>query len=231
VIDIAANWLVSALAFGGTSLYGVESSRRSAVAAVTVNPIRWWTTRAFGRHPLARGADRVEAWAIVVGILMLIVAVYPAMGVGQLGYAARSHAIAVEAATRHPVEATAVGTSRSDPSMSDSTTATFLVPVRWLAQNTTHDATTKVEQPVKAGDKVRIWLDDEGRITSAPLTEADARIEMIGTVVLSWLLACAMVGGAFVVLRRALHRSRDRGWERGLLELVDNGGGSTTRKS
>ncbi len=212
-------------------MYAVESNRCSGVAAVTVNPIRWWTTRAFGRNPLARGADRFEAWAIVAGILVLIAAIYPAMAVGQLGYAASSHSIAVEAATRHPVEATAVGTSRTDPTMSDSTTATFLVPVRWQAENGTHDATTKAEQPVKAGDKVRIWLDEKGRITSAPLTEVDARIEMIGTVVLSWLIACAIVGGAFVVLRRALHHSRDRGWDRGLLELVDNGGGSTTRKS
>jgi len=198
---------------------------------LTMNPIRWWTVRAFGRTSLARTADRVEAWAVLVGMVMLMVAVYPAWAVGQAGYAARSHDIAAEAASAHPVEATALGNSKSQPSASESVDTTFVVDVRWFAQNATHDAVAKVDHPVKAGDHVGIWVNNEGKVTTAPPTEADARITAIGTVALVWLTMVAIVGAAFAMLRKALDGSRDRGWDRGLRELVGNGGGSASFKS
>jgi len=195
---------------------------------LTMSPIRWWTVRVFRRSALARTADRVEAWAVAAGIVMLLVAAYPAWVVGQTGYAARSHAIAAEAASHHPVEATALGNSRSEPSISESVETTFVVDVRWFAQNATHDAVAKVDHPVKAGDHVGIWLNDAGKVTTPPLTDADARIAAIGTVALLWLTMAAMVGAAFAMLRKVLDGARDRGWDRGLRELVGNGGGSAT---
>jgi len=173
----------------------------------------------------------VEAWAIIVGVLLLVAAAYPAVAVGRLGYDARSHTIAAEAAKRHPVDAMALGSGRADPTMSESTTTTFMVNVRWNSKTATHEATVKADRPAKVGDHVRIWLDDKGSVTSPPVTAADLRIEMFGTVALLWLLIAALIGGAFALARNALDRSRNRGWDRGLMELVDNGGGSTTRKS
>ena len=195
---------------------------------MTVSPIRWWTVRVSGRTSLARAADRVEAWAAAVGIVMLLVAAYPAWAVGQAGYAARSHAIAAEAASDHPVDATALGNSKTEPSISESVESTFLVDVRWFAQNATHDAVAKVDHPVKAGDHVGIWLNDAGKVTTPPLTEADAGITAIGTVALLWLTMAGMVGAAFAMLRKVLDGARERGWDRGLRELVGNGGGSAT---
>jgi hypothetical protein len=210
---------------------GESGEHGTGVASLTMSPIRWWTVRVFGRTSLARAADRVEAWAVVVGVVMLLVAAYPAWAVGQAGYAARSHAIAAEAASDHPVEATALGNSRSQPSVSESVDTTFVVDVRWFAQNATHDAVAKVDHPVKAGDHVGIWLDGEGNVTTPPLTDADARITAIGTVALLWLTMAAMVGAAFAMLRKVLDGSRDRGWDRGLRELVGNGGGSASFRS
>lgn len=197
---------------------------------MTVHPIRWWIIRAFGRTPLGRAADRVEAWAIFMGLLILVAAAYPALAAGHASYAAREHSIATEA-TRHSVDATATGAGTSDPAMSESTLTTFILPVRWQANNTVHDTTVKVDKPMKTGDHLRIWLNDKGNVTTAPLTDTDARVEAVGTATLLWLVMAAAIGAALAVLRHALDRSRDRGWDRGLLELVDNGGGSTTRKS
>jgi hypothetical protein len=210
---------------------GQSGEHDTGVASLTIRPIRWWTVRVFGRTSLARAADRVEAWAVVVAMVVLLVAAYPAWVVGQAGYTARSHAVAAEAASDHPVEATALGNSKSQPTVSESVDTTFVVDVRWFAQNATHDAVAKVDHPVKAGDHVGIWLDHEGNVTTPPLTDADARITAIGTAVLLWLTMAAMVGAAFAVLRKVLDGSRDRGWDRGLRELVGNGGGSASFRS
>lgn len=219
-------------AFGEPSSYAGDSSESgTGVASMTANPLRWWTVRAFGRSPLARAADRVHAWAVVAGMVMLLAAVYPAVVLGQMGYAAHAHTVSAEAATRHPVEATALGNSKSDPTISESVATTFSVPVRWFAQNATQDTVTKVDQPVKAGDHVRIWLDDQGKVTTPPLTDVDGHVLAIGTAALVWLALAALVGVAFATLWMALERSRNRGWDRGLQELVGNGGGSATRKS
>jgi hypothetical protein len=207
---------------------GEFGERGTGVASLTMSPIRWWTVRVFGRTSLARAADRMEAWAVAVVMVMLLVAAYPAWAVGQAGYAARSHAIAAEAASHHPVDSTALGNSRSEPSISESVETTFVVDVRWFAQNATHDAVAKVDHPVKAGDHVDIWLNDKGHVTTPPLTDADARITAIGTVALLWLTMAAMVGAAFAMLRKVLDGSRERGWDRSLRELVGNGGGSAT---
>jgi hypothetical protein len=190
------------------------------------NPIRWWTRRALGRSPLSRRADRTEAWAILAGLVLLIGAVFPAMAVGEVGYAARSGANAVEAATRHAVDATAVANSKADPVISDAVPTTFSVRVRWFAHNETHDAVTKVDRPVKAGDRVPVWVDDRGDLTTAPLTDDDVHLVAAGTAALVWLAAAIAVGAAFAVLRAALERSRNRAWDRELYELVGNGGGS-----
>jgi hypothetical protein len=212
------------------------SARQDTPVSSAVTTIRWWAACAFGRTALARSADRVQAWAVVAGLLVAIAATYPAAAAGQLGYASRSQDIAAQAATHHPVEATALGNSTPDPALSESTSTeststTFQVHVGWTAQNVSHDAMTKIEQPVKAGAQVRIWLDDKGKLTTAPPTAADARVDAIGTAVLAWMAMVLLIGGALAVLRSVLGRSRNREWDRGLRELVDNGGGSTTPRS
>jgi hypothetical protein len=219
------------LAVAGPSLY-VRNDRGygERVSAVSTNPIRWWAACAFARNPLARTADRIQAWAVVGGLALLVAAAYPALAVGQLGYAVRSQDVAAEAAQRHPVEATALGDSTAAPAQVESTSTTFVAPVRWTAGNVAHDTTTKVDRPVKAGDRVRIWLDDQGKVTTPPLTEADARLDALATTALVWLTMAAIVVGALLVLRSMLGRARNRSWDKSLRELVDNGGGSTTRR-
>jgi hypothetical protein len=227
VIDLAAFQVVEKPAFGEPWVHALENHGHGmGVATMIANPIRWWTLRAFGHTPLARGADRVEAWSVFVGLIMLIVAVYPAMALGEAGYAARSHTNAAEAATRHSVDAVAIGNGKSNPTVSGAVPTTFSVQVRWLAQNTTREAEAKVDRAVKAGDPVNIWVDDRGNITTAPLTDDDIHVVAIGTAALVWLAAAVILGAVFAMLHGVLDRSRNRGWDRGLHELVRNGGGS-----
>jgi hypothetical protein len=198
------------------------------VYAATAIVIRWWTACAFGRTPLARTADRIQVWAVLGGLLVAIATAVPALTVGHMGYAARSHTVAAESASRHPVEATALDHGTAAPTQTESISTTFLVHVRWTAQNIVHEGVTQAEQPVKAGEQVRIWLTDDGKMTTPPLTDSDARIDAIGTVALVWLAMVAVVGVALAALLQVLRRSRGREWDRGLQDLVDNGGGSAT---
>lgn len=195
---------------------------------MTTDPIRRFTTHAFGRSPLTRVADRVEAWAVVAAFVMLVTAVYPALAIGQLGYQARTQQIAADVASRHPVEATVLGASMADPSVAESTPTTFMVNVRWFDQHTAREAVTKVDGPVKAGDHVQLWVTSRGTVTTAPQTATDALVMEIGTVALAWLILAVLVVGAYGLLRTRLNRTRDRGWDRGWRELVENGGGSAT---
>ncbi len=195
---------------------------------MTMNFMRLWGARAFGRSPLSRVADCVEAWAVAIAFVMLVAAVFPASAVGQLGYEARSQAVAADAASRHPVDATAQGVSRADSSGSESTTTTFMVNVRWSAQNITHESVASVDGPVKAGDRVQIWVTDQGNVTTPPPSDTDARMMKIGTGAVAWLMLAALIFGAVALLRSRLNRVRDRRWDRGWRDLVENGGGSAT---
>ena len=69
--------------------------------------------RTLGRHPLTRRVDRVQAWAVAVGVVVLIVAAHHAAGYSHTAYAARAQSFAAEVASRHPVEATATSASTS----------------------------------------------------------------------------------------------------------------------
>lgn len=195
-------------------------------SSVSTNPIRWWAKCAFGRGPLLRRADRLRAWGLALGLVAIVAAVAPAVAVGDLGYAARAQTIAAEAAARHPVEAVAVADSTADPTQVESASTSFLARVRWTVQNTAHEDFSKIEQPVKAGQPVRIWLDDAGRVTTPPQTTADARVDQIGTVALVWMVFAAAIGVAMATFATVLGRSRERMWDRGLRELVEDGGGS-----
>lgn len=197
---------------------------------VTMTPIRWWAKCAFGRDPLLRGADRMQAWGLVVGFVAIIAAIVPATSLGQLGYAERAQTIASEAATRHQVPAIALSDSTADPTQVESaTSASFVAHVRWTAQNAAHEDYSKVEQPVRAGQQVRIWLDDAGKVTTPPQTDADARVDAMGTAAILWLGFAAMIVIAMAMFRTALGRARDRRWDRGLQALVDGGGSAAQR--
>ncbi|MCV7421867.1 hypothetical protein H7K45_15060 [Mycobacterium yunnanensis] len=187
-----------------------------------MNPLRWWVTCALGRGPLLRRADRVHAWGLVIGFAAMIAAIAPAVAVGQVGYTARAQTIAAEAATRHPAEAIAMSDSTADPTQIESGSTSFLAHVRWTARDGAHDDYTKLEQPVKAGQPVRIWLDDAGKPTTPPLTDADARVVAMGTAAIVWLGLAAVIGVGVAMLQMAVNRARDRKWERGLRALVDD---------
>jgi short subunit dehydrogenase-like uncharacterized protein len=199
-------------------MYTKTSAR---VPSSTATPVRWWAACAFVRTPLVRRVDRIQAWALIAGLLLMIVAIYPALLAGKAGYAARAETIAAEAATRHPVAATALANSTVDPTLAETAaSASFRAHVQWDTPNNVRDAVTVVDHPVKAGEPVQIWLDDKGAVVTPPKTDADARVGGLGAFAFAWLAMAAVIGGGYVALRAALTRRRNREWDRGLFELA-----------
>ncbi|BBZ27472.1 membrane protein [Mycolicibacterium madagascariense] len=186
---------------------------------------RWWLARALGRSRLVRRIDRVEAWAVVAGLVVVLVAALYCSTVSDDIYAARSRAIAAEASTRHQAEAVATAASTPDKKAAQQATQRHTVHIQWLFQNATHDEVVKLDHAVKAGDHVPVWLDDRGNATTPPLTDADARADAVGGAILLWILVASTILGGVALLRRVLNRFRYRSWDRGLRWLLVDGGG------
>jgi dipeptidyl aminopeptidase/acylaminoacyl peptidase len=191
-----------------------------------MNPRRWWLVRALGRSRVVRAVDRVEAFAVVASLAMVVSAALYCATLADSFYASRSHTVAVEAATRHLVDATAVAASTADPKTVQQAVQRYTVHVRWLAQNVTREKDLRLDHAVKAGDHVPVWLDDRGNATTPPLTDVGAHGDAVGAAALLWVLVTSVIGGAVVLLRRLLNGVRYRSWDRALQWLlVDNGGG------
>jgi hypothetical protein len=82
---------------------------------------------------------------------------------------------------------------------------------------------------IEAGDRIKVWLDDTGKVVAAPLTMADANLSALvgaGTV---WVAIVACSAAVAFVIRRGLDRTRDRAWERELHLLAHNDDGWANR--
>lgn len=182
------------------------------------------TLRQLAGGPLVRFVDRLEACAAVTAAALLVVAALFAVQVSDAVRAGQTDAAELEAAQRRPVDAIALERAKAKPQR---TITTFTVHVQWFAHGATRDAVVDAPGPVKAGDRVGIWLDAQGNAVSPPRDEADIRSAGVGVGFGVWALSALVIAVAMVALRRSLNRVRDRGWDRDLVLLVGNGGGST----
>ena len=103
------------------------------------------------------------------------------------------------------------------------------VRVEW--QDGTQVRTAEVVSPetVTAGAAVTIWLDNNGKVVSAPLTETDAKVSAVGVAWTVWITCMVFGVLAALLVRRGLDRLRLRAWERELVLLAHNDDGWANR--
>jgi len=172
--------------------------------------LTFWRWR---RNPLKRGTDRVEAWAVLVSSLMLVVGA-PLAGVATGMSVASSGA-------RPPADwhrVSAVLTERAPPppppdeaSRSDQVRAT----VQWLAADgSRHRGLAWVLPDTPAGSRTTIWLDGTGTIRPDPIRAAQLRAVALGTVAAAGTVALAVCGFVLVHFRLLKRRESqlDREW-------------------
>ncbi|OPX07564.1 hypothetical protein [Mycobacterium sp. AT1] len=186
-----------------------------------------WNIRALQRNPLTRASDRLEALTFVALFLMTLLAIPVAMNVADRAYASTMQFVEAEVQTRHSVEAHAV-TGTDTPTEFGTP---LYVDAKWSEAG--HERTERIASPgsVAAGAPITVWLDDTGKVVSAPLRPADASVNATSAGWSVWLLAVVLCGLVGVAVRRALDRSRARSWDRALQLFAYGDDGWANRRS
>lgn len=185
-----------------------------------------WYLRALGRNPLVRVSDRLEAFAVVGVLVLALIAIPVSAHAGNQTYDSRMQMAAEQAQTRHTVEAVVVEGSTGMPADFDSAA---YVQVEWREGTMTRTAQVVSPETVKAGAALTIWLDESGKVVSAPLTPVDAKVSALGVAWTIWITAVVFSILAALIVRRGLDRARARAWERELLLLAHNDDGWANR--
>ena len=203
------------------------SPDRRLVMGITSFALRLrWQLRALGRNPLVRTSDRLEALAFLA-VLVTALFVIPVAGhAGDLTYDTSMRTVAEQAATRHSVTAVVIEGSTGMPADFESSA---YVRVQWREGAQVRTEHVVSPATVEAGSALTVWLDQDGRVVAAPLTEVDARINAVGVAWTVWLTAVVFSTLAALVIRRGLDRTRARQWERELALLAHNDDGWANR--
>jgi hypothetical protein len=176
--------------------------------------------RLFGRNPVLRRIDRIEALILVLALVFSVVAAPFAAAIGTAVYDSRRQAYAEQADGRHIVAATVIeakatrdeqpkpGLHRQLPSDASP------VQARWFAAGTEHTGTITAPSTAKTGDFIEIWVDHSGKQVSTPQATSRAAVEAVGTAVAVWLSVVAAAAVLLAGTRALCDRFRIIGWQR-----------------
>lgn len=189
-------------------------------------PQRWPLFRLASRNPLLRLSDRLESLAHWAAVVFAIIAIPLTVSVGHDVHGALVHTLEEQSQTVHPVTATAVRNSESliTPDGGDA-----MVQARWTYNSVSYSDTVHVDTTVTTGEHFPMYVDDQGKATTKPMTGADiaANTVLVALTFYASLLAACVV---FVLtVRSVLGRFRRRAWDAELALLTDSGDGWARR--
>lgn len=193
----------------------MTASRDATMDTFTV---RWpWgpSARLFGRNPLVRTSDRVEALILVLAVVVTLIAVPIAAAVGTAVYDSRSRLYAEQAQTRQTVTATVTGNGNSRQNIEK---PMITVPARWFVGGAEHTGDVVAQRTAKVGDQIQIWVDDQGSPVGRPTLTALDEAVAFGAAV--WCGVAFSAAAVFVGTRIALDRARYSAWQRDFDSLV-----------
>lgn len=163
-------------------------------------------------NPLRRHDDIVEAW-IVLAVWALVL--LGGIVAGLVTARAADEVFARQRAEREPVPAVVLVDVPKSVSGIGTDRERAPGTVSWTAPDgSTRTGRTLVDTGSKAGSKVVVWLDDQGRLTTEPPSAGAAAVE---AGVLGTAAGCALAGaviGAGAAARWRLERRRLDLWDR-----------------
>ena len=189
---------------------------------IVPGPGRGWFTRLFGRNPLVRISDRIEALTLILGIALVLVSAPIAGAVGTAVYSSRAAVYEQQVRSRHTVAATALADSTSTVRPY---AVSFDLRARWQDHGVQHDDVLGWDRPAKAGDRLSIWVNDKGDYAGPPTRPERAVSDAIIAGAALWLSVITVVAAAIGLARFRLDRRRHAQWDRGLRGLVGDDGG------
>ena len=186
----------------------------------TVRLPRWRFAQLFGRNPLVRTSDRIEALVVVLAVVMALVAVPIAAAVGTAVYDSRSRLYAEQAQTSHVVTATVTGHKVTHR---ESLGPLVTVLARWFAAGTEHTGAVSTPPGVKTGDSIDIWVREDGSHVGPPPTTAYD--EAVAFAAATWFSVAIAAGVLVAASRAALNRARHARWQDDFDNLIGDGDG------
>ncbi|MFJ4525509.1 hypothetical protein ACIP4Y_31910 [Streptomyces sp. NPDC088810] len=175
----------------------------------TVTPVRLWRWR---RNPLKRHSDVVEAWIVLAGWLLALVA---GIFAGVVAAQASESAFAARLSQVHPVAAVLTDDAARTPAAgSGYDDGRVWAAVRWTdADGSVHTDRAKVLPGAPAGTRLTVWTNQSDRVVPAPVTGAAADLQSALTGALVAPAAGALVWGAGWLVRSRLIRRRMAEWD------------------
>ncbi|MGK5172260.1 Rv1733c family protein [Geodermatophilus sp. CPCC 205761] len=177
-----------------------------------------------GSGPLKRRSDRIEVIGRLAVVLSFLVAPLLAVVASTATTAHLQAAAAAQAAERSRTHAVVLvdapgplrpgGDAYGVPSTDDPSPSVVPVRAAWSAPGgISREGVVLVEPRTPVGTAVPVWVDGEGRLTSAPLDQASISVSatamgllpLIGVPLATWTL--------HVFLAIALDNRRERAWE------------------
>ena len=162
----------------------------------TVRLPRWpILLRLWGRDPLVRTTDRVEALVLVLAVVVSLLSAPIAAAVGTAVHDSSRHLYAEQAHTRHTVAATVTDVPASQQALRIST---ITVTARWSAAGAEHTGAVKAKSATKTGDSIEIWVENDGVQVPAPKPTTRAAVEAVTGALLIWVGVGAAAATMFV---------------------------------
>lgn len=184
-----------------------------------------WYLRALGFHPLVRTVDRLEALT-VLGVLVAGLFASPvAVSAGTVVHDASLRTAEQQAQSRHSVQAVVVA---GIGALTELDTPAY-VRAQW--REGTQMRTESVVGPatIRPGDHMTVWVDNSGKVVSAPLRADDAALTATAAAVSFWISIVTCGALVAYLIRRGLDRARHRAWDRELFVLAHNDDGWANR--
>ncbi|ORV00865.1 hypothetical protein AWB94_26595 [Mycolicibacterium canariasense] len=164
------------------------------------------------------------ALAIVVAVIAIPMCVVPARA-HQAAVLSRAEA---QLRTLRPVDAVVLPpATTASPSRMPSASRT--VRVQWKAAFADRTADVQTRAIARPGDHIRIWLDEKGDPTAAPLSHTDAASQAVAYGVAIWVSITAVCAALYLLVRHLLDRRRLAAWEHEWRRVSTSDGGWANR--
>lgn len=168
----------------------------------------------FGRNPMRRRIDRVEAVVVLVALVIALAVLPVALAVGHAVQARGLAASAAEMAGGHQVAAVLTETAPTGTDASG-VVSPVLTAGRWrLPDGSVHTGLVWAPAGVAAGATVPVWLDSAGRPATEPITPNQAYWRGVLSVLGTMLTTIAVLVALLSALRWLCNRRRYRMWTR-----------------
>jgi hypothetical protein len=198
-------------------------AENAAMDTYSVRVPRWpILLRLSGRDPLVRTTDRVQALVSVLTVVATLLAAPIAAAVGTEVYDSRRDVYSEQVSRRDTVTATVTDVPAPQRILDNKM---ITVEARWSAAGTEHTGTVGAPSTVEAGDRIEIWVDDNGAQVPAPSPTTRAAVEAVTVALVIWVGFAAASAAVFAVTLAACDRMRSIGWQHDLDSMVGHGDG------